>query len=314
MIALMVRRYDQLLLAFSVALWTSSVGWWLSKEADRLPRPVRPDETDASGHAYTPISWPEPADQAMDWPPPSVQSRGTGWIYEVFGPPVIHDNAGAKAFLEASPEVADESKRPFGLEVVEIKLEGLPLQLAGCFVAPGGQRAAFVCPAQAGMLFARRGERISSLGLTLKSLEMRKVPIANPDSLPVFETVAIARLRDEQTGTDIELDSRSSGRAGMPVVRVRSEGADEQGCELHEGETYTVNSIAFRIEHIQFNPAEVVVARLDSGPLRPVTRRLKPLNSVASGPAAWTGTAMSQPAGNTREDPIPPDGSLQSKR
>lgn len=102
---------------------------------------------------------------------------------------------------------------PVELEPVEAKPEPGPLQLAGYFGGPKGYLVAFNHPGKGAVLLARPGQRLGSLGLTLRSFEVRKVPLDRGESWPACEVAGFAVMREEENGRELVLDSRRAGPA-----------------------------------------------------------------------------------------------------
>jgi type IV pilus assembly protein PilM len=184
------------------------------------------------------------------------------------------------------PAEADES---FDLELVDVKTTPFPLQLAGYLGDPGGYLVAFTSADQPETLLARRGHRFASLGLTLRSFEVRKVAVDHGDAWPVYEVAGFAVLHDENTGTEVVLDSRRKPTGTLQAVLRGSAG--HQPSALREGELLAQGGATYRIQRIQADPPEVVVVRQAGGLSAAETRVLQPV----------------RPAGDPGEQPVAPD-------
>jgi len=91
----------------------------------------------------------------------------------------------------------------------------------------------------------------------------------------------VATLLDERTGTEVELDSRARKLTNTPMAVMKMAGRGKPR-ELHEGDTWAEGEIAYRIERIQLEPAEVVVARNVPGLLLPELRTMRPAAAASS--------------------------------
>jgi hypothetical protein len=132
-------------------------------------------------------------------------------------------------------------------------------------------------------LLARAGRRFDQLGLTLKSFDVRKVAVESDAPGAVYDIAARALLHDEQTGGEVVLDSR--GTKFTDTLLAVFQASDGQGRlrDLHEGDTFSDKDATYRIERIQLDPPEVVVARSTPGLAVPETRILRPSQSAQGG-------------------------------
>lgn len=169
-----------------------------------------------------------------------------------------------------------EDVAPFDLELLDVKSEPFPLQLAGYFGGPGDYLVAFSSAGQPEILLARCGHRFEQLGLTLRSFEVRKVAVAHDDVWPVYEAVGFAVLQDELTGAEVVLDSRRKPLGTPQAVLRRS--SDRQRHTLREGERFAHGGATYRLERIQADPPEVVVAWQAGELSLPETRVLQPVH------------------------------------
>ncbi|MBI5422619.1 MAG: hypothetical protein HZA32_00940 [Opitutae bacterium] len=264
------------LLALAGAL--ASAAWWWQQQPTL--RRLRAERVSA---ALVDAPYATAALPALDaapgaWRKPTVQSSGGGWIYELFTPPVIYYHATARAFTVTPPTyLAEKNNLPFGLELLAVKREPFRLQLVGYVGAPGDIVAAFVSQQTPETLLARAGSRFEQLGLALRSFEVRKVNLAPGAEQPVYDVAGVATLRDERTGADITLDTRGPKLTDTPlaVLRVIAD-TKAKPRTLHVGDTFQQDDATFRVEHIQLDPPEVVVAKQTAGLPYPETRVLKP--------------------------------------
>ena len=214
---------------------------------------------------------------AAQWPKPSPQSGGHGWVYEVFTPPVIYYSPLAGTFTVMPPETAAGA---YGFELLTVELEPYRLQLAGYYGNPDELVGAFTSRQLAAPLLGRNGRHFPELGLTLRNLEVRKVPVNPGGPVPAFEVAAIATLFDERAGTEVTLDSRTRKLTDTPLARLRFAN-EKQPRELREGEEFSDASATYRIEHVQLDPPEVVISRRVANLLQPETKVLRPVGPTA---------------------------------
>lgn len=218
------------------------------------------------------------------WPRPGAQSAGPDWEYELFTPPTIVFNPAARAFGVLTPEAAEPGALAGQVELLAISREPYRLQLAGYFGGPENWLAAFTSPGRPEMVLARAGHRFEDLRITFRRFEIRKLVVAEAAGQPVYEVAGVAVVQDDATGTEIELDTRGRRytEATRAVLRVGPDGS--RPLEVGEGDTLVVGGFSLRIERIQFDPAEVVVARALPGLPVPETRILRLESARRLGP------------------------------
>jgi len=280
---LLRNNFDKLLLALAAAVLALSGVWMWQQQAD--VRRVRAQAVVAqlAGASYEVANLHAPDLTAATWPKAPSQSHGRGWLYEVFTPPVIYYNTLAKSFTVTAPGMPGESGADFGLELVGVKREPYRLQLVGYVGSPGDYRAAFVSSAQPETLLVREGRRFADLGLTLKSFDVKKVLVEHGDAWPVYDIAALAVLLDDRTGADVVLDSRARKFTDTPLAVLQSAGGDGKPREFHEGDTFSDDTSTYRVERIQLDPPEVVVARQVPGLPQPETKVLHPASASKPG-------------------------------
>lgn len=291
------QNFDKLLLAFAFSLLAAGAIWvWLQKPArDALRR--ESVGAHLSGEKHGVGNWRGPDRIVATWPKPAAQSHGAGWLYEVFTPPVIYYNMIAKTFTVTPPQYLGDGLGPlFGLELLAVKLEAYRLQLVGYFGAPGDYVAAFVSPGEAETFLAREGRTFANLGLTLKDFSVKKILIGHDDAWPVYDIAAQAVLFDERSGAEVTLDHRMRKFTDTPLAVLRLANGTQPARELREGDTIKDDTGTYRVERIQLDPPEVVVARQIPGLPLPETKILHP---VVSG----KGTASGNVAG--KKSPTP---------
>ncbi len=296
MIPLINRYYDKLLLALAGTVLAISCTWlWQQLPGIHRLRSL-PVATQLSGPAYEPSGLRLPEATSAVWPGAPTQSHGSGWLYEVFTPPVIYYNTLARSFTVTPPAYPADGGTPFGLELLAVKLEPYRLQLVGYFGEPGDYLAVFTSPSQPETLRARAGRHFDRLGLTFKSFEVRKVVVEHNDAWPVYDVAALAVLLDDKTGAKVVLDSRSRKLTDTPLAIFKLLDGDGKLRELHEGDTFADDITTYRIERIQFDPPEVVVAKQSPGLPLPETKVLHPRGVQVTGRAPKSNFASDRPA------------------
>lgn len=275
MIRLLKASHDKFLLGLAALLLTASSVWFWRQQGEVRRIRAQPVATQLAGSAYAPANLKLPETEAAVWPQAPAQSQGAGWLYEVFTPPVIYYNAFARSFTVTPPMHQGDVAIPFGLELLAVTREQFRLQLAGYFGAPGDYLVAFTSPNQPGTLLAREGRRFEDLGLTLKSFDVKKTVVEHHDAWPVHDIAALAVLTDDQTGGEVVLDSRARKYTDTPLAVLQSLTGGPRR-EVREGDTFSDDNSTYRIERIQLDPPEVVVARTAPDLPQPETRILRP--------------------------------------
>lgn len=271
-----------------------ATGWWWQQQAGLRRLRAERGAVALTGSAYAPATLPVVESAAEPWTKPRAQAAGAAWIYELFTPPVIYYHASARSFAVFPPASFTESAtQVFGVELLAVKREPFRLQLVGYVGTPGDYVGAFVSSQVPETLLARSGRRFAQLGLALKSLEVRKVDVSPQTPRALHDVAAVAVLQDERTGEDVTLDTRGPRLTDTPLAVFRLPGESKgKPRELHEGDTWQQGDATYRIERIQLDPPEVVVARQTPALPHPELRVLKP-EGAAGGLAA--GTAASAP-------------------
>jgi hypothetical protein len=263
------------LLAAAAAVGTATWGWQQQAALRRLR--LEHVHADLSGAAYAAAPRLELPAVAKPWGKPVAQTSGAGWNYELFTPPVVYYHAGARTFTVTPPEYfAETNPATFGLELLAVKREPFRLQLVGYVGGPENYTAAFVSEQLPETLLARVGKRFDQLGLALKSFEIRRIALDPRAAQPIYDVAAVATLHDERSGTEVTLDTRGPKLTDTPLAVLRAV-TDPKGEPrvLHQGETFEAGDAMFRIEHIQLDPPEVIVAKQTAGLPFPETRILK---------------------------------------
>lgn len=281
MSTLIKRHFEKLLLAVAAGAVVVGGWWaWRHQPAVRLVRD-EPEQPVFTGAAPAPAGSGAEAPKHA-WARPPAQSAGEGWLYEVFTPPEIYYHAPARTFAVTPPYYAPEATETvFGLELLAVKRVPYRLQLAGYFGKPGDYLAAFVSSEVPQTLLARTGRRFEQLGLTLKSFVVSKIAVESGAPGPVYDIAALAVLHDDETDGEVMLDSREMNLTDTPVAVFQAPDGKGRPRELHEGDTFGDADAIYRIERIQLDPPEVVVARSTPGLPVPETMILHPAEAGA---------------------------------
>lgn len=272
---------EKFVLGAACALAVGAGAWAWQQQAGLRALRAQPEAAALTGAAYARAEFAAPARAPKAWGKPAPQSQGGGWIYEIFTPPVIYYHASARAFSVTPPSAFQDSALAFGLELLDVRRELYRLQLMGYLGSAQDYLAAFVSPQLPETLLARPGRRFEELGLTLRDFAVRKVNVAAPGELPVYDIAAFAVLQDERTGEEITLDNRARRFTDTPLAVLRL-GAQAKPREVREGDEFTENDATYRIDRIQLDPPEVVVAKQVPGLPFPELRVLKPAGAVAT--------------------------------
>lgn len=233
------------------------------------------------------------------WLKPTPQLAGGAWIYELFTPPVIFYNRQSAAFSVTSPSDLIDSNAAFDLQVVAVKQELYRLQLTGYFGKPGAYIAAFSAAGKPDILLVKEGDRLKDLHLKLLHFAVQHLPLERKDSLPAYEAAAVAELFDEQAEATVTLDSRSQKFSDASVAIIKFAAPDAAIQEVREGDVVRYHEFVYRIEHIQYAPAEVQVTREGSDTSRFEHRVLHPAtvsSNYASASIDDSKISLSRPA------------------
>jgi hypothetical protein len=275
MIPLIKTCWDKLLLAFAtVVVMLSAVWMWQQRPALRRLH-TQSVSVPLMGTAYQPEEWRMREFTPEDWAEPSASAQGGGWCYEVFTPPVIHYDSQTHSFTLAKPLGSAGSGSPFGLELCAVKRAPYRLQLVGYFGSPGNYLVAFVSPERPGTMLVRVGAEVEDLELRLKAFAVRKVLLPSTGPWPVYDMVACATLEDERLGGEVELNNRTNKLTNTGVAICQLISGDGGTRELRTGDTFIAVGSTYRIERIQFDPAEVEVVKETPG-LPPLVGILHP--------------------------------------
>lgn len=279
MTPLFQKHYEKILLGLGGAALLAGAGWTWAQTRASASQPVAAQPV-PRGAAYVSAPAATGAEASALWPKATAQSAGGGWVYELFTPPVIYYNATARSFAVTPPDGSGRALEAApGMQLVAVHLEPYRLQLTGYFGSPDDYVAAFARPGSSEVVLARTGQRFEQLGLTLKHFEVRKVRLDHSDPWPVYDVAAQATLHDDRTGAEVVLDSRARKLTDTPLAVIQLPGRGKPR-EMREGDSWNEGDITYRVERIQLEPAEVVVARIVPGLPLPELRTLHPATAT----------------------------------
>lgn len=287
------RHYEKFVAGLAALGMVGSIVWSMRAEryVDELHAPVAVSVT---AHPSIPNpAWPKPdSGEVPAWSRPPAQSGGAGWVYELFTPPTITYRPATRSLAAASPSGnGDESEKAFGLHLREIKREPFRLQLGAYCGEEGHYLVALVDSQSRQIHFARVGDRLPELGVTLRSFAVRKLPAGNAEDGPMVEVAGVAVLQDERTGGEVVLDTRGPRATDTALAVVEYEG---KSLALREGESFVENNVAYRIERIDRSLGRVVVAKTAPGAAHPETSALR-LEHDKDAAVAWKPPEIAEP-------------------
>lgn len=226
---------------------------------------------------YTPTATDAPAVKTDLWNQPVAQSRGRDWVYDVFTPPEIFYNARAKHFTVKPPLGPNEEppEEAFGIELVAVRPEPFRLQLIGYVGGEGDWRGTFQNVATGEVFLAAAGRRVPNLALSIKSLDVRAVDIALPQSMTTRQRVATAVIRDERTQRDVTLTHRERQFTGGLSAWVAATG-ETASREMREQEVFKLGAASYRVNKISLAPPSVDVTKESPTLAQPDRRTLTP--------------------------------------
>jgi hypothetical protein len=169
--------------------------------------------------------------------------------------------------------------------LIAVKRELYRLQLSGYVGGPGAYTALFSQPGLPGSLLIRENEQVGDLGLVLKRFAIRKITFASNAEGPVFEVAAVAELLDEHSGLTVVIDTRGPKFADALVAVVSLANSRGKPSEVREGDQIRDKDCVYRIEHVQYDPAEITVVREEAGlPVTTMAIRSRAMQSSSPSP------------------------------
>lgn len=214
------------------------------------------------------------------WEKAPPQSSGKEWVYDVFTPPVIYYNPVTLQFTVSPPEFArpvEFTEDTFDLELLEVRPQPFRLQLVGYIGREGDHLASFESVSTGATMTGRPGKRFPSVGVTLRSFELRKEAIPAGGSTPVFDTVAVAVVYDEETGEDWLLTDKTKAMLPGPEAVFRISGNPIIEYLLKESAEVVNGRQVYTIDALILSPSQATVTLTDPDLPEPVTRTIYPV-------------------------------------
>ena len=286
----MIPAVDRLALAVAGVFLLGAVGWFVAQarevEAIRA-RPV-PLPTIAVGYETRAVELPRVENRR--WNAPEYSEVSAGWVFDTFTPPVIYYHRLTGRFTVTPPDystlsedsAATSPKFDFGIELVEIQTLPFRLQLVGYAGGPGNYLGMFENVPTGETLLARSGRVLADLNLQIREVWVQREEIATPDSMPLVQTVARARVWDERTGEEIWLSSDERRVTGQPLARLRLNPTGEERW-VGLGDELQLDTRVFVLEGLSLNPPAVEV-RVDEADQPSLRRQLVPVSPSAPPP------------------------------
>lgn len=291
------RNSDKILCAGALLVLAATGVWVGFKSSDVTAIAERPARLSLETADYAAAGVDAPEVETKRWPDPSSRARSREWVYDVFTPPVIYYNSQTGEFSVTPPVIKSvepeiEPARPFGVELVGVKLNPFRLQLVGYVGGPGNYRGMFEIPATRETVLARAGKTFPEMGLTVRSFEVSRQRIEIPDSMPVTQLVATAVVVDDRTGEAVQLSTLERRVTGTPTVVLRLSDTGEER-EDKAGAVFAHAGATYRVGEITLTPPSVKVTREAADAPEPevqlltVTAGAAPDTSVATAPSPF---------------------------
>ena len=213
------------------------------------------------------------------WEKAPAQTSGKEWVYDVFTPPVIYYNPVTLQFTVSAPEFDRPvaiTEDTFNLELLEVRPQPFRLQLVGYVGRDGDHLASFESVSTGETMTGRPGRRFDSVGVTLRSFELRKEAIPAGGTTPVFDTVAVAVVFDEETGQDWVLTDKTKAMLPGPEAVFRIAGNPIIEYLLKEGAEIRNGTQVYTIEALILSPSQATIRLTDPALPEPIRRTILP--------------------------------------
>lgn len=216
------------------------------------------------------------------WHPPTSQSRGKEWVFDVFTPPVIYYDPNAQEFAVTPPSQGNASEDEllwarFELELLEVRLRPYRLQLVGYAGEPGNYVAYLEQAATGEIVLMREGQEIADLGIRLLSFTEQQVEIQQEDSMTVLQSVGVARLEDKTNGQEISLTNLETKMFSDLEARVRvmPEGSVHL---LKSGSRLELDNSVYIVGDLSAQPEEAIITKVSKDGSRRLSKTLTPVS------------------------------------
>ena len=272
-------QIDRILLGLLLVifLWMALLAYQRFGQIDSVIEgdPVRPLVfSDYTPEPVAPLSI-----ETQIWEKAPAQSSGKEWIYDVFTPPVIYYNPVTLQFTVSPPEfdrtvvLTDD---PFALELLEVRPQPFRIQLVGYVGQNEDHLATFENVSTGETMMGRPGRRFESLGVTLRSFELRRETIPSSSQSPVFDTVAVAVVYDEETEQDWILTDKTKTMLPGPEAVFRIENNPIIEYLLKEGAEIRNGTQLYTIEALILSPSQATIRLTDPALPEPIQRTILP--------------------------------------
>lgn len=264
----MKRLRPEQLACIILVLALGGVSWWaFSTGGKRVQSTQRPLGSTTELESSTDDPSGRKA-RVQSWPKAEPQSRGRGWVFDLFTPPEIEYNAATQEYCvkttgeELPTVVAVVIEESIAEPVlVGVRYDDYPLQLTG-FIGAGAQALGIFENRQSGeTLLLRTGDSVESLGIDVLDFKVAQVTAEIPESMSVRENRAVATVRDR----DGQILTLREGiiLPGTALLARIAIGDDMR--ELFEGAILTQGTISYRVDKIRLAPAAVDVTKETAG-------------------------------------------------
>lgn len=276
---------DKALLTAAVLLVLGSAGTFGYLGYQRMMTPdLPPPRVELAAANYEPVATEAPPVKTQTWAPPTAQSRGREWIYDTFTPPEIYYSARSKQFTVKPPSsLFDEEIEVFGLDLIDVRPEPFRLQLIGYVGDAGDWKGVFQNVVTGETILAQAGHRIPKLGLTIKSFNVRPMPVTVPE-MTTQQLVATAVVQDEKSNREVVISHRERLFTGTVFAFVAPTGEDATR-EVRVGDVFKIGDATYRIERINTSPPSVEVSKESPNLTQPERRKLEPRPPEIAEPA-----------------------------
>ena len=188
-------------------------------------------------------------------------------MFDVFTPPVIYYNRVSREFTVTPPDYSETKKveevvepPPFGVELVEVRRDPFRLQLVGYAGGEGNYLGMFENVATGDTVLGRAGKTFTDLGLSVVSLDVKKERIQLPDSMPIVQTVAYARVLDLESQEEIDLSSSVRRATGSPSAVLRLLATGEERTEKVDAE-FDAGGYHYHVDTLSEESGNVTITR-----------------------------------------------------
>ncbi len=293
---------DKIFFGAAVLLLLASAGW-MGLQSSKLARLSASFEGNHPSAAYVPAGIDAPAVSTKTWPLAGGQSTGAEWVYDVFTPPEIYYNGNTKQFSvkrPGTPEVDPVAQLPFGVELLQIKPDVFRLQLVGYVGSEGDYRGTFENTVSGETIIGRAGKTVPSLGLMIKSFNVKRIRIESKESMTTYVTEATALVVDTKTGDEVMLTNKQRHVNGEPFAIFKIDGSEEP-VQRRVGESFRVGSATYTVLKLKAEPPAVDVRKEASDLKQPITKTLTPFTPVSPlpAPSAPVPPSSGQPGAST---------------